>query len=282
MSRVIVFFLLIAAACSAAGCRKSSTSATPPIPKGSAQATSTQAAALSADDQLMLDYLRLRNEYAGLLEKKAPEADVREASARFQRQAQGAAKRCRGTAKRPCSQNTRRNGPPPTSEWARRLGGQTVESSGARGRTTSGHGRSVPTHFRRQASTCIGREAATVVAVLRSGEDSHQFLCLAGWDWHPRISHRGNSALPAFREGDVSFSRKSEHVQPRNSDRWSPGMKSLGSSRAMIIGEHRPCGSVLGNGSDAGQIPGASKTPPLAINGRPFGAKSSVTDGSQG
>lgn len=88
MTRVTLLCLLISAAGSAAGCKKSSTSTTPPTAGArptqvaGTKAGGVQAGTSSADDQLMLDYLRLRNEVAALLEKKAPEADIREASTR--------------------------------------------------------------------------------------------------------------------------------------------------------------------------------------------------------
>jgi len=81
MSRIIPLCLLIAAAGSAAGCRKSADSSVASAP-GNAAPTAGDPGAASADDQLMLDYLRLRNEMAQLLEKKAPEAKIREVSER--------------------------------------------------------------------------------------------------------------------------------------------------------------------------------------------------------
>jgi hypothetical protein len=79
MSRVIPLCLVIAAACSAAGCQKSADSSAASAP---GKAAPGDPRAGSADDQLMLDYLRLRNEMAELLEKKAPEAKIRDASER--------------------------------------------------------------------------------------------------------------------------------------------------------------------------------------------------------
>ncbi len=94
MSRVALSCVLIVAACSAAGCRKSANSSSPSAPSspsanpvatapaGSTRAGGDQGKTLSADDQLMLDYLKTRHECAELLAKKAPEAQIREASAR--------------------------------------------------------------------------------------------------------------------------------------------------------------------------------------------------------
>ncbi|MFL5340759.1 MAG: hypothetical protein ACJ8F7_11460 [Gemmataceae bacterium] len=82
MSRVILLGLVMAAACSGAGCQKKSETSPSSTPAASTPAAGGPATPLSADDQLMLDYLQLRNEVAELLEKKAPEAQLREVSAR--------------------------------------------------------------------------------------------------------------------------------------------------------------------------------------------------------
>jgi len=93
MARVALSCVLIVAACLIAGCRKSanpSSSSAPSSPSAPAASTpgrstragADQAKALSADDQLMLDYLKARTEFAELLEKKAPPEQSSAAAAR--------------------------------------------------------------------------------------------------------------------------------------------------------------------------------------------------------
>jgi len=94
MSRVALVGVLIVAACSAAGCRKSANPSSPSAPSapsagpavtapaGSTRAGGDPGTTLSGDDQLMLDYLKARTEFAELLEKKAPSEQSSAAAAR--------------------------------------------------------------------------------------------------------------------------------------------------------------------------------------------------------
>lgn len=79
MSRVLLLGLLLVTAYAAAGCQNSSQTS---APGGPATTAGVPGAPLSADDQLMLDYLQARNEYAELLEKKSSGPKIREVAER--------------------------------------------------------------------------------------------------------------------------------------------------------------------------------------------------------
>lgn len=82
MRRVLIWCLVAAAVSPAAGCQKSPKPAAGTTPGGGAAGGSSAGGATSGDDEVMRQYLKLRNEYADLLEKKASEAQIRDVSAR--------------------------------------------------------------------------------------------------------------------------------------------------------------------------------------------------------